>query len=400
MFKSIKNLIAPATMSVAAISAASPAAMAAEIIVAPADYAFVNAANPGKGYFDVMVQTILIHNDGAAPVTLTALQIDVFGDGSSMLNKSVPVDRVIGQTREFAGMAAQGFTVFLNAQLLNEAGIISMLGDGAAFAANQVLAPGEALIATSQYFATDIEPGQIVITASFINDEGELLSARRSLKVRRRHQEIDYIAPLKGAWLMRAFPNVRSHHRFIPSNEFALDFFKTGADGALDNGGRKSATDDFGFGQPIHAVADGEVIFVIDDQTQDPEALMRQDGESIKDARARITRYQMGRFAENFRAAAAGNLVTIKHEKDGQTEYSSYGHLDSGSVAVTVGDRVKQGDVIGLVGNTGDSTLTHLHFQLNDGADAFHTRSLPVTFSNAEPLYMGQDPGLFMKFGE
>ena len=399
MYKIIKTLIA-AEIAIGLVCATSPAATAAEIIVAPADYAFVNAANPGKGYFDVMVQTILIHNDGAAPITLTALQIDVFGDGSSMLSKSVPIDRVIGQTREFAGMAAQGFTVFLNAQLLNETGITSVLGDGAAFAASPVLAPGEALIATSQYFATDMAPQKLSITASFLGDDGDVSTASRSLTIKQRNQAIEYIAPLKGGWLMRAFPNVRSHHRYIPSNEFALDFFKTGADGAIDEGARKSATDDFGFGEPIHAVADGEVVFVIDDQTQDPEALMRHDGESIKDARARITRYQMGRFAENFRAAAAGNLVTIKHEKDGQTEYSSYGHLDAGSVAVSVGDRVKQGDVIGAVGNTGDSTLTHLHFQLNDGADAFHSRSLPVSFSNAEPLYRGQDPGLFMKFGE
>lgn len=395
MSRIIRKLIA-----IGVFSAASSFATAAEIHVAPADYAFVNAANPGKGYFDVMVQTILIHNDGAAPITITALQIDVFGDGSSMLNKSVPIDRIIGQTREFSGMAAQGFTVFLNAQLLNEDGLTAMLGGNAAFSSGETLGPGQALIATSQYFATNEEPRELLITASFLGDAGEISTARRKLKIKRRVQEIEYTAPLKGAWLMRAFPNVASHHRFIPSNEFALDFFKTGADGAMDQGDRKSAADDFGFGEPIYAVADGEVVFVIDDQTQDPEALMRRDGESVNAARARITKYQMGRFAEDFRAAAAGNLITIKHEKDGQTEYSSYGHLDSGSVAVSVGDRVKQGDVIGAVGNTGDSLLTHLHFQLNDGPDAFHTRSLPVSFSNAAPLYRGQDPGLFMKFGE
>lgn len=297
-------------------------------------------------------------------------------------------------------MAAQGFTVFLNAQLLNEDGLTSVLGDGAAFAAGQLLKPGEALIATSQYFATDMAPQRLSITASFLGSDGEILTARRSLAIKQRDQAFDYIAPLKGAWLMRAFPNVASHHRFIPSNEFALDFFKTGADGAMDNGDRHSAADDFGYGEPIHAVADGEVVFVIDDQVQDHEALLRQDGESVKDARARITRYQMGRFAEDFRAAAAGNLVTIKHEQNGRTEYSSYGHLQSGSVAVSVGDRVKQGDVIGAVGNTGDSLLTHLHFQLNAGPDAFHSRSLPAAFSNAAPIYQGQDPGLFMKFGE
>lgn len=399
MYKIIKKLFAVGVIS-AICPLATVAAMAAEIHVAPADYAFVNAANPGKGYFDVMVQTIIIHNDGAAPITLTSLQLDVFSEGSGMLSKTVPVDRIIGQTQEFSGMAAQGFTVFLNAQLLNEAGLTAMLGDNAAFASGETLAPGQALISTAQYFASNEEPREILITASFLGDDGAVSTARHSLKVKRRNQEIEYIAPLKGGWLMRAFPNVASHHRHIPSNEFALDFFKTGADGAMDKGDRTSAADDFGTGEPIYAVADGEVVFVIDDQEQNPEALLRREDESIDAARARITKYQMGRFAKNFRAAAAGNIVTIKHEKNGRAEYSSYGHLQFGSVAVKIGDRVQQGDVIGAVGNTGDSLLTHLHFQLNGGADAFHTRSLPVTFSNAEPLYRGQDPGLFMKFGE
>ncbi len=395
MFKIIGKLFA-----VCAFSGASSFAMAAEIHVAPDGYAFVNSANPGKGYFDVMVQTIIIHNDGPTTITLTSLQLDLFGDGSGFLSKNVPVDRVIGQTREFAGMAAQGFTVFLNAQLLNEAGLTAVLGGGAALGAGETLAPGEALITTSQYFAMDMEPREILITAGFLDEAGEILTARRSLKVKPREQEIDYIAPLKGAWLMRAFPNVNSHHRFIPSNEFALDFFKTGADGAIDNGDRKSAADDFGAGEPVYAVADGEVVFVIDDQNQNYEALLRRDGESVDAARARITKYQMGRFAKDFRAAAAGNLITIKHSQNGRAEYSSYGHLQLGTVAVKIGDRVKQGDVIGAVGNTGDSLLTHLHFQLNEGPDAFHSRSLPVSFSNAAPLYQGQDPGLFMKFGE
>ena len=373
---------------------------AAEIVTAPADYVFIHEANPSKGYVDVMVQTILIHNDSTGPVTITGLQIDAIGGTANVLTKNIPIEQAIRQTKEFASMAAQGMDVFLKAQLLNERGISEILDPGSTLSEDEHLNAGEALIITSQYFATDAAPDAIVLTATFTTHDEKIETKRRRLEVIRRKQEFEYIAPLSGDWLMRSAPNIASHHRFIPSNEFALDFFKTGRDGARDKGDKLSPNDDYGFGDPVMAVADGEVVFVIDDQVQNPDALTRRDGESLQAARSRITQYQMKRYVENFRAAAGGNLITIKHTKNGRTEYSSYGHLKTGSITVKVGDKVKQGDIIGAVGNTGDSTLTHLHFQLNDGPDAFHSRSLPISFSNAAPQYRGQEPGIFITFTE
>ena len=54
-----------------------------------------------------------------------------------------------------------------------------------------------------------------------------------------------------------------------------------------------------------------------------------------------------------------GNLIIIKHE-DNMSTY--YGHLSE--YKVKVGDKVKKGDIIGEVGNTGFSTGPHLHFEL------------------------------------
>jgi murein DD-endopeptidase MepM/ murein hydrolase activator NlpD len=58
-----------------------------------------------------------------------------------------------------------------------------------------------------------------------------------------------------------------------------------------------------------------------------------------------------------------GSYVVIQHEVDGQTVYSGYAHLITGS-NVPVGTVVKRGDVIGRVGSTGESTGAHLHFSI------------------------------------
>lgn len=68
-----------------------------------------------------------------------------------------------------------------------------------------------------------------------------------------------------------------------------------------------------------------------------------------------------------FNDGGYGNLIIVKHEDDMSTYY---GHLSS--FDVKVGDKVKKGDVIGKVGNTGFSTGPHLHFELrvkNDPVD-------------------------------
>jgi murein DD-endopeptidase MepM/ murein hydrolase activator NlpD len=62
-----------------------------------------------------------------------------------------------------------------------------------------------------------------------------------------------------------------------------------------------------------------------------------------------------------------GNYVYIDHGNllgDGQNITSLYAHMQHGSVALHVGDTVQVGDFIGTVGQTGQATGPHLHFEL------------------------------------
>jgi murein DD-endopeptidase MepM/ murein hydrolase activator NlpD len=66
-------------------------------------------------------------------------------------------------------------------------------------------------------------------------------------------------------------------------------------------------------------------------------------------------------------SSALGVHVSIQHLIDGQAVTSVYGHMQTGSMHLKVGDIVTVGQVIGLVGNTGASTGAHLHFEIHVG---------------------------------
>src|SRR4029453_6760599 len=93
--------------------------------------------------------------------------------------------------------------------------------------------------------------------------------------------------------------------------------------------------------------------------------------------------------------ATGGNYVVIDHLNG---EYSWFGHLKKGSVKVKPGQMVKQGEVIGQVGASGDSLFPHFHSELRTGPGMKGAGALPSFFggfrrasgSKAGPVERGQ----------
>ncbi|HSP97166.1 MAG TPA: M23 family metallopeptidase [Candidatus Dormibacteraeota bacterium] len=96
-----------------------------------------------------------------------------------------------------------------------------------------------------------------------------------------------------------------------------------------------------------------------------------------------------GKFPEAITLAEAdGNSVVLDL---GHGRFALYAHLQPGSLRVHPGDRVTRGQVIGLVGNSGNSVAPHLHFHVMDGASALDSNGLPYEIDAFEVV--GHTPG-------
>ena len=74
-----------------------------------------------------------------------------------------------------------------------------------------------------------------------------------------------------------------------------------------------------------------------------------------------------GTVSRSYRSATYGETVMITHTINGQTYETVYAHMRTGSRRVRVGQSVRQGQVIGIMGNTGNSRGQHLHFEIHRG---------------------------------
>lgn len=107
------------------------------------------------------------------------------------------------------------------------------------------------------------------------------------------------------------------------------------------------------YGQDILAVADGTVVAVVKNLPDQPPGKM-PDGLP--------------------RDEADGNHVILELR---QGAYALYAHMAPGSVAVDLNQPVKKGQVLGKVGNSGNTSAPHLHFQLMDRPSSLDANGLP-----------------------
>jgi murein DD-endopeptidase MepM/ murein hydrolase activator NlpD len=178
--------------------------------------------------------------------------------------------------------------------------------------------------------------------------------------------------PLRGGpWLAANGPSNASGHRraLIPidgtphiAQRFAIDWVKVDDSSSTHHGDPANNANYYAEGNDALAVADGRVVATKDGL---PENVPGVNSRAVP-----ITLETVG-----------GNHVIIDI---GGGHYAFYAHLKPGSLRVKVGDRVKRGQVIALVGNTGNSTEPHLHFHISDANSPLGSEGIPYRMESFE----------------
>ena len=160
--------------------------------------------------------------------------------------------------------------------------------------------------------------------------------------------------PLRGEWAALNGPSHVSGHRrtYLGLNglvtvpqRFGIDFLQVDENGRTTRSDRTRNENFYAEGQEALAVADG---VVVDSKDGIPE-----NDPTLPTNRAVPINLE----------TVGGNYLVIQIAPD---RFAFYAHLKPGSQRVKLGDRVTRGQVIGLVGNSGNSTEPHLHFHMTD----------------------------------
>lgn len=184
-------------------------------------------------------------------------------------------------------------------------------------------------------------------------------------------------SPLTGDdWVAANGPSNTSGHRraLIPidgrayiSQRFAIDWVEINPDGKTYQGDPADNKNYRAYDHEIHSVADGVVTETKDGIPQNvPGATSRA---------VPITLETVG-----------GNHVIVKI---GDGIYAFYAHMQPGSLRVKVGDTVSRGQVLGLVGNSGNSTEPHLHFDICNASSMLGCEGLPYSLTSFEVVGKG-----------
>ncbi len=210
----------------------------------------------------------------------------------------------------------------------------------------------------------DIQEGDSTETRQTLHAPDTVVSTRKAQVIS---------PPLRGKnWWTPNGPTNDSIHRrslivlagtvYFPE-EYAVDWIRLGSDGAGFSGDPSSNANYFAYRSPIYAVADGTVVSARDGI---PENTPVQD-QPLKPA-VPITLDTI-----------AGNNVV---EDLGNGVFALYAHLIPGTLKVSTGQTIHRGDLLGELGNSGNSTEPHLHFQLMDAPAALQANGVPFVFDS------------------
>jgi peptidase M23-like protein len=160
--------------------------------------------------------------------------------------------------------------------------------------------------------------------------------------------------PFDGVWYVLNEHGYLDLHKRYLAEAYAYDFIQVGANGKSYQQDGKRNSDYYAYGKKVLAAKDGTVVFV----------------------RTDVYENDPGRTNLN---NPGGNVVVIDH---GDNQFGYYAHLRPNSTMLKPGAKVKTGDPIGEVGNSGESYEPGLHFHVMNNADSNLGDGIPLVFDS------------------
>jgi hypothetical protein len=206
------------------------------------------------------------------------------------------------------------------------------------------------------------------------NSQGKEISNLNILVAVQPRKPLVVSHPLKGQrWVAADGPSNTVGHRraLLPidgktyiAQRYAVDWVRFGDDGRLFHDDPSLNQNWYGYGAELLAVADGIVT-------------MAQDGvpENVPLSPERAVEINL--------ESAPGNYLVLQLD---DTNYALYAHLLPGSLTVKPGQNVERGQVLGRLGNSGNSDGPHLHFHIGDRNAPLATEGVPYLFDSYQWL--------------
>jgi len=153
---------------------------------------------------------------------------------------------------------------------------------------------------------------------------------------------------------------------------FAIDYLQIDAQGRAWVGKVTNATDWKGFGAEVRSAGRGQVVSAVEGYDDNVPS---EEPKNITPANI------------------AGNHIIVDL---GNGTFALYAHLKKGSVIPKRGEFVSRGQLLGFVGNSGNSGAPHLHFEIMAAPSSLEVNGLPFVFDKMQ--YQGAVTGTWQHF--
>lgn len=339
-----------------------------KVFTSPKDYLIpITKDLGGKFQNDFYLRLIAIENDFKENILLNSISFILFNNKGEVLKEIKYTGNVLKKRAEDS---IEELNIYRE-NIIYECLGIEKFWNKDSLSTSLIIEPNKQFVVMAEYFNLitydEIEKLQVVIDYTINN---EYMKHTDDIYLKTYEVKNQYIFPVKGTWIVTDIYSSIDSHRWCYNSEFAFDLGQLNEEFMLISKEGMENEEYVHYGKEIVAIGDGTIIEMYNDFPEYSlgykNKLERSHYDNLEKIHGPIPR-------------SSGNYVVIEHENN---EYSFYCHMIPNSIKVKKGQKVKAGEVLGKLGNSGNSNCPHLHFHLMDGPNKLTARGLPCSFIN------------------